>query len=36
VASILGYIEIYESVDNRDDRYKVIVVARRKQEKRWS
>jgi hypothetical protein len=36
VASILGYIEIYESVDNRDDRYKVTVVARRKQEKRWS
>jgi hypothetical protein len=32
VASILGYIDIYEGVD----RYKVFVVARRKQEKRWS
>jgi hypothetical protein len=36
VASVLGYVEIYEGVDKRDDRCKVIVVARRKQEKRWS
>ena len=36
MASILGYIDIYEGVDKRDDRYKVFVVARRKQEKRWS
>jgi hypothetical protein len=27
VASVLGYVEIYEGVDNRDDRCKVIVVA---------
>jgi hypothetical protein len=36
VAFILGYIDIYKGVDKRDDRCKVIVMARRKQEKRWS